>query len=169
MIRRPPRSTLSSSSAASDVYKRQTESARSAGSECYKSSDDCQSSNNEHWREIDYSTTTKNHQENSTKNSSGRTSMSDRASKNNESMARTKQTDRKRLNGDSDRESKKPSPEKKLSPATKKTRKQSDKKYGDFVCPTCSIHFNQASNRKRHMAIAHEEACLLYTSPSPRD
>jgi len=38
-----------------------------------------------------------------------------------------------------------------------KTRKQSDKKYGDFVCPTCQIHFNQASNRKRHMAVSHEE------------
>ena len=78
--------------------------------------------------------------------------MSDRVKKNSDDMARTKRTDRKRCNGDSDRESKKPP-----APPKKPARKQSDKKFGDFVCPTCSIHFNQASNRKRHMAIAHEE------------
>ena len=74
--------------------------------------------------------------------------MSDRATKNTDNMARTKQTSRKKRDNDSDRDSKKPPPEStKPLPETKKpARKQSDKKFGDFVCPTCGIHFNQASN-----------------------
>ena len=83
--------------------------------------------------------------------------MSEGVAKND--MARTKQTDRKKKDNDSDRDSKKPPLESKKSPPEPKkpARKQSDKKFGDFVCPTCNLHFNQASNRKRHMAITHEE------------
>ena len=144
---RQPISDAQRSPAASaiDYAKRSpsTESARSAGSECYKSRKNCQLGNNFHQRRI--AKNYQNYHQENRRRTLQEDSMSDRISKNNTEMANTKTTERKKRNGgDSDRESKKPPPQ------PKKTRKQSDKKYGDFVCPTCQIHLNQASNRKTH-------------------